>query len=309
MEWIPALKAGAESADALTRARSAFLLGQTAAPECRQTLRRLRRDADRDVRIHAGIGLGFLGEESAIGTCRAAVADGPNWRRVYAADALLRIGSSRARRAVEAALDIQSPHIRKLMSGLLTGEDPPRPIGRRAEDAKATRPLPPGSVTTLEQIFESAADILWMLTDPYWHGGDYESCIRLAYAATFLDPSHVDAWTSAAWLAWSNGRTREAEKLYQAAIEASPQDYQGYYEFGFHFFRLKQYGRAAVLLKRAAELPCPDYIPRMYAHALEKDGQLQASLAVWEELLKADPDNVIVKNNHDRVKRLVAEQE
>jgi len=308
-EWLPALKRAARAADPAVRARAAFVLGQIAAPACRQTLQRLHEDASREVRFQAGIGLGFLREKGALGTCRAALADGPNWRRLYAADALLRIGGERAKRAVQDALPGQPPYIRDLMRGLLYGGERPSPLGHQAEERKVSRHVPPQACDTIGKAFALAADVLWMLTDPYWHEGDHESCIRLGYAATFVDPSHVDAWTSTAWLAWSNGRTPEAERLYQAAIEANPRDDQGYYEFGFHFYRLKQYRRAVALLKKASELPCPDFVPRLYAHALEKSGQLQAALAVWEQLLKADPDNSVVKNNRDRVRGLVAGQD
>lgn len=306
-EWLPALREAARATDASTRARAALVLGQIAVPDCRKALRRLLQDPDRDVRIHAGIGLGFLGEKGATGTCRAAVADGPNWRRLYAADALVRIGSPRARRALEDTLDVQSPHIRELAQGLLSGTEPPPLKGRQAEDRRVTRHAPPESCDTAEKTFAQAADVLWVLTDPYWHQGDYESCIRLGCAATFVDPSHVEAWTSTAWLVWSKGRTPEAERLYQAAIEANPRDYQSFYEYGFHFYRLKQYHRAAALLKKASALPGPHYVPHLYAHALERSGQVQACLAVWEQLLEEEPNNPVVKNNHERVKRLAGQ--
>ncbi len=302
--WIPALTALAKSGSPTVRGRAAFLLGQTGDSAGQSALRRLQTDADRDVRIHAGIALGYLKDRSALGTCRAALVDGPNWRRVYAAAALAKIGTADARDAVRRALNAQPQHIASQMRDVLNGfGGTPGEKGWRAENAPAkTRIAVPQKS---QGLFEIAADILFGLTDRYWHEGDHESCMRLMYAAVFLDPSFADAWTSLAWLTWSNGRTQEAESIYRAGLAANPNRYEVWFEFGFHYYRLKKYDLAASYFARARSFrDCPLRSARMHAHALEKAGDLPGALKVWQELLAVDTDPV-VRRNYERVRSLV----
>jgi len=311
--WLGMLTEAATSPDASVRARAAFLIGQICSSakqpqrdEGARILRALTKDSDGAVRTHAGIALGHLGVEAAIPACAAALVDGPRWRRYYAVVALERIGTPRARRLLADGAAKQSPYIGEIIEWFLSapGERPPD-AGREAEytAAQAGQPLPSG--TAAEAIFAAAADVLWRVSDGYWHTGRHEDCIRVGLTCTFLDPSHVDAWDGAAWLTWSAGRNAEAIQIYLDGIKANPNRYELYFHLGFHLHNLRRYKAAVPYLQKATEFPCPDTVQRMYAHSLDKSGQPRKSLEVWQRLLEQDPENQVVIRNHARVKRLV----
>jgi tetratricopeptide (TPR) repeat protein len=312
-EWLGLLTAACESADAPTRARAAFLIGQVCAgarehstPRCENTLHALAQDPDRDVRIHAGIASGHLGVGAAIPTCVAGVVDGPRWRRYYAVVALARIGTPRARRLLLRGVEGQSEYIRQVAEYfLLAPADRPNNQARKKEYTAVAAGPPPPEGTAPEEIFAAAADQLWTVTDYYWHSGQHEDCIRLGLTATFLDATHLDAWGGAAWLTWSAGRDAEAIGIYQDGLDANPSQYDMYFELGFHLYNLHRYRAALPYLRKATELASPPTTRRMYAHCLEKAGQLGQSLQVWTALLKQYPDDHVVVQNHARVKRRV----
>ncbi|MGD8240112.1 MAG: HEAT repeat domain-containing protein [Armatimonadota bacterium] len=312
-QWLGVLTEAANSLDAPTRARAAFLMGQICAGaderqrgQCEKALTALAEDPDRSVRIHAGIALGHLGHESAAPTCAAALVDGPRWRRYYAVVALAGIGTSGARGILVGGLDGQSQYIRDAADYfLLPPDDRPRNPGREAEYAVASPGPPPPAGTAPEAIFAAAADALWVMGDHYWHSNGHEDCIRIGLAATFLDPTHVGAWDGAAWLAWSAGRDAEAIRIYLDGLNANPTDYELYFELGFHLYNTRRYRAALPYLRRATELPCPPLAFRMYAHCLQKAGQLDKCLEVWAGLLEQTPRDQVVIQNHARVKRLV----
>jgi tetratricopeptide (TPR) repeat protein len=311
--WFPILTEAAKSPDIATRARAAFLIGQVAAGASQpyrdtgeHALISLLQDDERDVRIHAGIGLGHLGVEAATATCAAALADGPRWRRYYAAVALERIGTPRARKLLAAGAEGQSEYIRDAIEWfLLSPADRPEDPGRKAEytPAPSTPPLPAG--LSPDEIFALAADVLWGLSNEYWHVGEHEDCIRLGLTSTFLDASHVDAWGSVGWLTWSAGRNAEAVRIYAEGLDANPDRYNLYFDLGFHLYNIHRYRAALPYLQKASEFPSSMYAPRAYAHCLEKLGQLGKSLEVWTKLLEQDPKDAVVLRNHARVKRLV----
>ncbi len=311
--WLPILAEAAKSPDPATRARTAFLIGQVSAgakPPHRDVgearLQTLVRDDEREVRIHVGIGLGHLGVEAATGTCAAALVEGPRWRRYYAAVALERIGTPRARKLLAAGAEGQSQYIRDAIEWFLLSEaDRPKDPGREAEytPAPSMPPLPAG--VSPEEIFGLAADVLWTLSDEYWHTGGHEDCIRLGLTSTFLDPSHVGAWGSVGWLTWSAGRDAEAVRIYAEGLDANPDRYNLYFDLGFHLYNIDRYRAALPYLQKAIEFPSPMYAPRAYAHCLERLGQLDESLQVWTDLLEQDPKDAVVLRNHARVKRLV----
>jgi len=312
-QWLGVLTEAAKSQDATTRARAAFVIGQICAAaeqdepdECEAALRALAQDGDRAVRIHAGIALGHLGVEAATPTCAAALADGPRWRRYYAVVALTMIGTPRARRLLVGGLEAQSEYIRDAAEWFLlpVADRPPYP-GRKAEHTPAPAGPAPPAGTPPEQVFADAANVLWPMAEWHWHSGKHEDCIRLGLTSTFLDPSHVDAWGGVAWLTWSAGRDAEAIQIYLDGLNATPYQYDMYFELGFHLYNTHRYRAALPYLQQAAELPAPFFVRHAYAHCLQRVDQLEKCLEVWVKLVEQDPENDVAVRNHARVKRLV----
>ncbi|MFQ6096355.1 MAG: HEAT repeat domain-containing protein [Armatimonadota bacterium] len=308
-DWLPTLYEGFRSEDAVVRARCAFIAGQVGNLSAADELRVLLKDPDRDVRAQAGVALGYLGDEKATGAAAAVLVDGPGWRRVYAAHALAKIGTPRALALLKRNREKQPPMVAETIDAILAPDgQKPESRGWEVEDAPIevgdAKP-PPMKVGT---VIDAAVDHLWRLVDVYWHEGKHEQCIRLDLTIAFLDPTFIEAYSTAGWLAWSAGRGDEGLRIYLDGLHANPNQYDMYYEVAFHYFNIRQWTTAARYFRKATEFECPDYVPRMLAHSLERAGRLEEAYAVWEDLLKKTPDNQIVIINHDRVKKLLADE-
>jgi len=70
---------------------------------------------------------------------------------------------------------------------------------------------------------------------------------------------------------------------------------------------MKDYAKAARVLKRAVELGAPALSARQYCHALEKSGRPDLALEAWQSLLKAHPDDAVAPNHIARLKKLLSE--
>ena len=305
--WVPVLIEGLAAEDGSVRARSAFLLGLVGDAEAASPLCERLGDTVRDVRVHAGIALGMLRDARGLGTCRAVLGDAEEWVSYYAVQGLARIGSERAVAALRGcAATNESAYVREaaelalkaLREGNVLQPGPERPTGgdrspNRQGDTEAE---------TLEDIFLSASDVLWLLTDFPWHLGNHPDAIRLNQVVAFLDPHFTDAYEVTAWLLWSADRDEEAMRWRIKGLRANPDVYDLYFDIGFWHFQQNDYEKAIRYLSRAATFECPEHVRHTLAHALERGGRPEEALAVWAELLEENPEHAVARLNYDRIK-------
>lgn len=156
-------------------------------------------------------------------------------------------------------------------------------------------------------VRDQAVDILWLMSDRYFHVGDYESAIRMHYASIALDPQFVEAYSVAAWLLDSIDRTEEALSLLERGFSINRLSYQLPFDIGFILTRHKRFEEAVKWYEVAAQLPAPFWVRHALAHAYEKVGRVKDALRVWEARLKEAPDDPVVKRNYERVLKLIEE--
>lgn len=145
-------------------------------------------------------------------------------------------------------------------------------------------------------------DYLWERSDDCWHEGEYEYCIKINRLIVILDPSFVEAYLTAAWLADSLGRENEAKGWLEEAVEKAP-GWESFSDLGLFYLNRKDYAKAEENYKKACrEYSPPAYVWRMYAHSLRHQGKLTEAIEVLEETAKKFPDDLITKHLLEKFK-------
>lgn len=333
--WVPILIEGLKAEDSSVRARSAFVLGLIGDDRARPALAELLSDPVRQVRVHAGVALGMLGDARGLGTARAVLTDAEEWVRYYAVQALGRIAfagsmqrhllsKTKQRKVCEEVRQRDSERAWKALRRCRDGNDSPYirqaaglALERFSDKKKALEPDPvrptggdcspnrqgDQDAATIDDIFESAAEVLWLLADFPFHLGSYPDAIRLNQAVTFLTPHFTDAYEVTAWLLWSDDRPDEAMRWRLKGLRANPGVYDLYFDIGLWYLQqAKDYQKAVRYLRKAAAFECPEFVHHSLAHAYERGGQPEKALAIWERLLKENPDNGVARLNYERIK-------
>ena len=295
-----------DSENADERARAAFLLGQIGCPDSLPLLAECLNDAERSVRVQAGIALACMGDARGKHTCAAVLSTHAEWIRYFAALGLSRLlGQDIDRpfitRALKGAMSGQSAMMTQTIDGAVKGAPLPPPV-ENLPDQAPTAPAP-----SPEQIWEGAADVFVAESDWWFHKGDYDQAIRCSEASIFLDPDYVETYTVVAWLEWSMGQNAQAVRTLNRAIAANPDDPESHAGLGAHYFNIKEYALAEEPLKKAVELGADHLIHRTYAHCLEALGKLRESLAEWERLLETRPSDGAIRLNRDQLKERLSE--
>ncbi len=286
---VPVVSEVLLSGSAIDRQRAAFILGQVGTPAAIEALRvAVSSDSARMVRIHAGIALALNGERGTTNQCEAGLYSGESWLQYYAVSGLRTTWTTEARTL--------------LMNNRCEG-DPfiGRVIARALELSEVGAPSSPPVTNILmisdwEDAKNLAIEALMAEADVWFHGGDYEQVVRTNEAAIFIDPQWMDPYANNGWLQWSMGRQGAAIRTYRRAIAAMPENWEAHYELGFYYFLKKAPTLALRHLKRGCELGAPPVPARAYAHALERTGQLEASLAFWRELDARDASGTVDQN-------------
>ena len=175
-----------------------------------------------------------------------------------------------------------------------------------AAESAAGQPQPIPAAEAESRVAETRdvlTDLLWMGTEPYWHAGEWEECLRLCRQVVEVDPHFVEAYTSVAWLLWSHGRDAEAVEAYQGCVEDNPESWKARHEFGMYYFSRRKYDQAAEQLRHAVNLGAPTPHVHMLPIALEKAGRRQQALEEWRVLLKRFPDDVVAKRHAERLEK------
>lgn len=168
-----------------------------------------------------------------------------------------------------------------------------------ASGAGAEEALRPVSAREAErrvgEVRDAITEVLWIGLDTYWHEGDWDSCLRLTKEIIALDPHFVEAYTSAAWMLWSEDRDKEAVAMYREGLEANPDSAELYFDYGFYLRNRKQLEQAIEMFRRAVEKGAPKAKQRMLPNTLEEAGRKAEALAEWRKLLKRFPEDELAK--------------
>ncbi|MCL6518262.1 MAG: hypothetical protein K6T99_00345 [Armatimonadetes bacterium] len=174
---------------------------------------------------------------------------------------------------------------------------------------------------------EVVAGLLWVRANDFFHTGNYDAIVPLSRMITWLDPHQLVVYSVGAWhLAYNFVDFEErADRRYLypgmkfllEGIQNNSELWDLYFEMGFtmYFLKVLNYDEAAYWLKQAQERGAPGRVQRCVAHALERAGRIDESIAQWKHCiadakrrLKQNPndpdasyDLAISKRNYDRI--------
>jgi hypothetical protein len=166
------------------------------------------------------------------------------------------------------------------------------------------------------------ADLLWIQGHGFWEKREWLRQYRNIEVVVTLQPQSIMFWDLGQWhMAWNIGygafsdpknrtkaegiaREREWHEKAQAfiarGIENIPNRYDLYFTMGWLYFeKLSKdcdnppcndaFCRSAEYLGKAASFPdAPQFVPRLYARALEKCGDVSAAYDEWKQLWRLD---------------------
>lgn len=296
---IPSAAQELHNGPSINRQMAAFILGQIGGPESCRILRAALDDADRWVRIHAGVALAQHGKVEGLAGSKAALYEGPAWLKFYAIYGLNQIRSEHARQVLDTTACKGDPFLNRVIIA-----------ARKERSTISGVPLrnEPVSVRDWSELAEVAAQAFLDEADIWFHGGDYDQAIRCNEAAIFLQPSWVDVYAASAWLQWSMNRHGAAITTYRRAIAANPDNWEAHFELGFYYLHHGRISSAVKYLKNSFELDAPPLRARSYAHALEKAGKLSQALLIWQQLDKRDSSGA-VDANLNRLRKILSADE
>jgi tetratricopeptide (TPR) repeat protein len=151
-----------------------------------------------------------------------------------------------------------------------------------------------------------AVDMLWTITDVYFHGGQFDGAIKTEEMIVLLDSTQTDAYSSASWLYASAEKEKEAKDLLILETQQGIPAFEPFYEMGAWHYEHKEYSEAIDCFRKSIRFPAPPYVIRMLAHAYEKAGKLDDAIATWELIIRRDPKDGVAKTNLERVRKAKA---
>jgi len=165
------------------------------------------------------------------------------------------------------------------------------PVWGDAEQGQ--KPTESAAEQQIATVLDAIVDALWLKTDEYWHTGDTEPVIGICRMIVQLDPKFAEAYAVGAWISRRHGEDELALVFYEQGIEHNPDSWELLSAVGYSYYWLhkKDVPTALPYLKRAAELPSPAHIKRLYARGLAKAGKPQEAAEQWRKILKEFPDD------------------
>ncbi len=145
--------------------------------------------------------------------------------------------------------------------------------------------LTPGVLLGLKSAL---GDILWVKADGYFHSGQYERIMPLCQLITWLDPKFLEVYIIGAWhMAYNFMDWRyipAGTEFLKKGIHNNPTERELYFELGNMLMdKAKNFGESAHYLKEANKMGLfPAGKRHALAHALEKDGRIDETIAAWE---------------------------
>ncbi len=283
--------------DPANRARATFLIGQVGVNKYVGLIQPLLNDKHSLVRLHAAIALACMGDKSGLPGCEKILRQSPEWLKLYAVYGLWTIGSPESIQVLKSAQRGQPEPVGKMITQAL--ETPPCKVEVKSESAGTS------SAGTAAEAWMEGQSLYVAEGDWWFHHGDYNQCVRCHMTAAFFDPTNPENYSTAAYLLWSLGRNREADRMLADGVKAAPKDPDSYFNQGLHFFNTKRYTLAEAPLRKSVLLNGDQRARRTYAHCLEKLGNLREALQQWAQLRKMLPKDASVESNYNRVRKML----
>ena len=164
---------------------------------------------------------------------------------------------------------------------------------------------------------ELAADLYWFRAIQYYGGyrldqNDIHLFNHLAEMITDLDPNFIGAYKLSALVITEDlGNFAAARNLLEKGLRNNPDDYWLTFEMGFlHFLEGRDYREAEKYFRVAGTLPNSDgnRAARFAADAASKGGNVDASIALWEEMAKNSDSKYIRELSARYIAKLEAQR-
>jgi tetratricopeptide (TPR) repeat protein len=119
-----------------------------------------------------------------------------------------------------------------------------------------------------------------------------------------LQPDQKQGYNALGYsLADRNIRLQEALKLLEKATELGPDDPYIMDSLGWVFFRMGNAARALDILQQAYKLKRDAEIAAHLGEVLWTQGQRDEARRIWDEALKASPDNEVLQGTVKRLRK------
>jgi hypothetical protein len=154
-----------------------------------------------------------------------------------------------------------------------------------------------GAASGFRQV---VAGLLWVRADSFFHQGNYDAILPLIRIITWLDPNFLDVYATGAWHLTYNftDEQQRSDRRYLPAGNAllnemignNPDLFDGYKEAGWlNFDKIKNYDESIRYYEAGLTKKNVDYtmVGHSLAHALERAGRVDDSIAQWERMVKA----------------------
>ena len=208
----------------------------------------------------------------------------------YARNNKVREASETANKAIQ--IDADNIEAHKLLSTIYL-----QIIGR----ANAQQPPSVDTINTAIHEFEEIVRIdpserqsFLMLGRLYQIKGDRDKATDIYKTFLGIEPGSEEGVTALAKPHMDAGNYKEAVGLLEAFVKRSPESDGALQTLGEAYSELQEYGKAADAYKRAAELDPDDIeIKKAEAQALFLSDQIDAAAALYQDLVKAEPEDGI----------------
>ncbi len=208
----------------------------------------------------------------------------------YARNNKVREAAETANKAIQ--IDADNIEAHKLLSTIYL-----QIIGK----ANAQQPPSVDTINTAIHEFEEIVRIdpserqsFLMLGRLYQIKGDRDKATDIYKTFLGIEPGSEEGVTALAKLHMDAGNYKEAVGLLEAFVKRSPESDGALQTLGEAYSELQEYGKAADAYKRAGELDPDDIeIKKAEAQALFLSDQIDAASALYQDLVKAEPEDGI----------------
>jgi tetratricopeptide (TPR) repeat protein len=173
-------------------------------------------------------------------------------------------------------------------------------------------------IATLGGFRNVAASLLWLRLDQYWHMGGmgWWKMYPVLQTITELDPHFILAWRTFGWhCAWNLNSDAPADekprwieegiRIFKRGIDANPDSWELHMELAWLYMdRIREAEKSIPWWQKTVKKPgAPEYTWHMMAHAYERTADWRAAMAIWQQVARKFPKDVVAHLWRDRWQR------
>jgi tetratricopeptide (TPR) repeat protein len=137
--------------------------------------------------------------------------------------------------------------------------------------------------------------------DTHFHDGDFAGAITVLERVILLNPTDIEPYANAGWLAWSLKQEERARGLYQRMLDANPDDTEGIFQCAVFAMRIGEDANALRLLESAMAHGLTSPKRHLYGHLLLRANRTADALAFWRRVLQEEPTNAVAQREVERL--------